>query len=340
MKFGRTIAFILLFVIATAVYIYQTRLDREVLTQVPDEVNRSVVISQDDAIDGVELLDHVRKTEISLEKEKGEWMLESPVHCLAENRVAEGLVIAARMIAKQPRLRAEKEWGEYGLAKPELEITFDLRKKNPLKLLIGSPTPIGKAVFAKWDDERGYFLLPVEMKQVYQQSVYGLRDKRIFRAPAETFRKISVAMGKDSYQWVKKDGEWYWFEPVEKFGQKVQAGSLDPLLAALKGLHVKEFLDNNKKSKADLGFFMIHDRIRVDLQGDEEAQTLCFGNEVPLQSAYYGLLEGTGTVFLVDRGKVIEILDLLKTFKTDEPGKTADEEELVSSPSTSHPRIS
>lgn len=349
MRLVRTIVFILLFAITGAIYLYQTRLARETLTYTPDEVNRSVVLSQADVIDRVELRDHVRKTQITLQKDKGTWMLEVPVRFPAEDRIVEGLLTVARMVSKQPRLRAEKEWGEYGLAKPDLEIKFDLPEKNPVTLLVGAPTPIGKAVFAKWDDERGYFLLPSEMKAAFQQSVYGLREKRIFRAPIDSFSKIYVEIGKHSYQWVREGGEWYWLEPVNKFGQRVPPGLLDPVLKALGGLHVKEFQDNNKKSKAELGFFMIHDLIRVDLEGstadkkDEtrlpskggKAQILYFGNEVPLKNSYYGIREGEATVFLIDRGKVIELLDLLKTVKAEAAGTlSANEESMLAGQQT------
>jgi hypothetical protein len=312
MKLVRTVVFILLFIVVMAIYLFQTRLAREALTYVPDEVNRGVVLSREDAIDRVELCDHVRKTQITLQKDKGMWMLETPVRYPAEGRIAEGLLAAARMVSKQPRLRAEKDWAEYGLEKPELEITFGFPEKKQVTLQIGAPTPVGKSVFAKWDIERGYFLLSSEMKSAFQQSVYGLREKRIFRAPAGAFRKIFLEMGKSSAEWIWKDGDWYWLEPVEKFGQKVPEGGLNPLLAALQSLHVKEFQDNNKKSKAELGFFMIHDRVRVESEGGKK-ETFYFGNEVPDQNAYYGLRDGEKTVFLVDRGKVIELFDLLKS---------------------------
>ena len=333
MKLVRTVVFILLFAGVVAIYLFQARLAIQVLTIIPDEVNRTVVISGNDPIYRMELRDHIQKTQIMLQKEHGAWVLERPVHYPAESQVAEGFVIAARMASRQPRLRAEKEWDEYGLAKPEFEILFDLPEKRAATLLIGAQAPVGKAVFARWAEERGFFLLPAEMKAMFRQSVYGLRQKQLFRAPADRIRKIYVEMGEHRYQWKKDDGQWYWFEPVEKFGQKVPAGRIDLVLQGLQSLHVREFQDNNKKSKAELGFFMIHDLIRVESEdGPPESQdearpssqggkkeTFYFGNEIPEQNAYYGFLEGEEVVFLVDRSKVIEFFDLMRKTQAEDP---------------------
>jgi len=318
MKLTRTIVFILLFVLVVAIYLFQVRLNKQALTIIPDEVNRTVLISKNDLIDRVELRDNIQKTQIALRKKNGAWELERPVHYPAEDQIPEGFAIAARMASQQTRLKAEKEWGEYGLANPEFEIQFGLPGKRTVTLLIGAQAPVGKAVFAKWAEERGFFLLPPEMKSMFRQSVYTLRQKRLFRTPADRVQKISVEMGEDSYEWKKDGNRWYWFEPVRKLGQQVPEGRMDLVLDALQRLHVREFEDNNKKSKAELGFFMIHDRIWVESE-DGSKEAFYFGNEVPEQNAYYGFREGEGVVFFVDRAKVVEFFDLMRKVQVEDP---------------------
>jgi hypothetical protein len=318
MRIVRTIVFILLFAVVVAIYLVQVHLAKQTLMIIPDEVNRTVKISKNDPVDRVELTDHTQKTKISLRKKDGVWVIERPVHYPAEGPVAEGFSVAARMASQQPRLRAEKEWGEYGLAKPEFEIKFGLPGKRMVTLLIGAQAPIGKAVFARWAEERGFFLLPPEMKAMFRQSVYGLRQKRLFRAPINEIQKIYVEMGEHSYQWKKDGGQWYWFEPVEKLGQKVPPGRMDLVLEGLQNLHVREFQDNNKKSKAELGFFMIHDLIRVESEGGKR-EAFYFGNEVPEQNAYYGFLEGEDVIFFVDRANVVEFFDLMRKIQVEDP---------------------
>ena len=327
MKLVRTIVFTLLFVVVVAIYLFQARLAKQALAIIPDEVNRSVVITQDDVIDRITLVDHVQKTQIELRKENGAWVLKVPVHYPAESRIVDGLAVVARVASRQPRLRAEKEWAEYGLAKPELEITFNLAGKKEVTLSIGAQAPVGKAVFARWGDERGYFLLPPEMRSALRQSVYGLREKRLFRNPPETFQKITIEMGERSVQWKKDGGSWYWLEPIMKFGQKIPAAQMDAMLVVLQNLYVKEFQDNNKKSKAELGFFVIHDRIRIESEGGK-TETFYFGNEVPDRNAYYGLREGEDTVFFVERGKAIELFDVIKKIQAEKPSSKVQDPRL------------
>jgi hypothetical protein len=61
---------------------------------------------------------------------------------------------------------------------------------------------------------------------------------------------------------------------------------------------------------------MIHDRVRVESEGGK-VEAFYFGNEVPEKNAYFGLREGEDTVFIVDRGKVIELFDLMKKIENE-----------------------
>ena len=95
---------------------------------------------------------------------------------------------------------------------------------------------------------------------------------------------------------------------------------MDLVLGGLQSLHVREFQDNNKKPKAELGFFMIHDRIWIK-SDDGKKQTFYFGNEVPEKNAYYGFLEGEDVVFFVDRANVVDFFELLRKVQAEGPPK-------------------
>ncbi len=326
MKLERTLLFIFLFAVVTWIAVYQTGLEKQLQLISPDEVNRNVLFNDRDAIGRIEILDRVHKTETVLNKAGEQWVLESPIRYPADTRIVEGVAATVRMASRQPRLRGEKEWDEYGLAQPAMEIRVDVPKKKAETLYIGSQAPFGSAVFARWDSERGYMLLPLEMKEVFSQSVYNFREKRVFRMPAGEIKMVYAEMGTRSYQWRKDGGQWYWMEPLARFGEKISARDMNRVLAGLQGLYVKKFLDDTKKSKAELGFFIIHDRIKIEREFATRPEIFHFGNEVPLENAYYGFWEGEGTVFLIDRGKVIALIDLLDKIELDagrgNPGKS------------------
>lgn len=323
MNLSRTIVFAILFLIVMAVYIYEQRLARQFSERVPDEIQRTIFLTTQDQFCRIEICDHSKASRIELFSTDKKWNLTLPVQAPADVLVVNGLVSTAKWISQQPRLRAEKEWEEYGLARPPFEVNFELcgPEVAPSQSLMASPkmtlqfgvkAPVGNAVYARWSSERGYFLLPAETKSVFEQSVYGMREKRLFWLSPGSYRKIFVEMGNQAYEWKKDAGEWFWLEPVSRLGQKASPELIQSVLNALQGLYIKEFLDENQKSKAELGFFMIHDRILVESDEGEKI-AFHFGNEVPVQNAYYGFREGEKNIFLIDRGKVIQFWDLLRT---------------------------
>lgn len=314
MSFGRTLLFIVLFSVVMGIYLYQGRLQKQMLVNIPDEVNRNVVFEKDDKIVRLEILDHNRNLEIELLEHDGNWLLESPVRYAADSSTVEGLLMTVRWISKQPRLHAEKDWQEYGLAKPALEVLVGVSGKKDERLLMGTEAPIGKSVFVRWDSERGYFLIPAEAQASFQQSVYSLREKRLFRMRAGEYSKIYVEMGKNHYQWKKEGGDWYWMEPLSKFGQKIPPERMQLIINALQNLHIRDYLDDNQKSRAELGFFIIQDRIWIESDSGKK-EVFCFGNEVSEKNAYYGFREKEDVIFLVDRGKIFELLDMLQAIE-------------------------
>lgn len=321
MKLFRTLVIGVIFALAVSVYVYQSRLDQEILSLNPDEVNRSFTLGPDQHVDRIAIHDAVKNTEIVLERAEEGWRVESPVSYPADSRTVEGLVMAARFAASQTRLRAEKDWTEYGLDKPGLELRVETRAKREGVLIFGDASPVGKALYARWTGERGYILVPPEIKSVFNLSVYGLREKAIFQTPPAEMVKVYVEMGPNAYEWKKEGGRWFWMEPIEKFGREIAEDRMQLIFKGLAGLNVMEFLDDNQKSDAELGFFIIHDKIKITHHSGEE-EIFHFGNEVPLKNSYYGKMEKNGVVVMVDRMKIIQFLDLMKALELDSADRT------------------
>lgn len=314
MKLGRTLVISLLFFVAVALFLFQRRIDKDVLEIVPDEVSRGFVLAPAEQIVRIEILDRVRKTSPGLELSGSGWVLTDPVSCPADLQTVRGLVLALQAAAQRTRIRAEKDWGEYGLEKPDLEVTLVTNKKKTGVLAFGFRSPVGSAVYGRWVPERGYIFLPPEVKSLFETSLFALREKRIFRTPSAELRKVSIALGANAYQWKKEGGKWYWFEPVAKFGVELAAPRMELVLQALYSLHIKEFLEI-KKSDPQVGLQSVKDRIK--LEGEDAEEILRFGNEVPRSNAYYGVKDEDEEVFLVDRVNIYRLLDVLRAVENE-----------------------
>ncbi|HPW65129.1 MAG TPA: hypothetical protein PLY30_03120 [Candidatus Omnitrophota bacterium] len=122
MKLGRTIVICLLFALAIAVYLYRARIDRDILAISPDEVSRGFSMEPGEQVIRIEIRNPAAGTALTLEKVRETWRIVSPVNSLAEQQAVSGLAVALRFASQQTRLRAEKDWAEYGLEKPGMEV--------------------------------------------------------------------------------------------------------------------------------------------------------------------------------------------------------------------------
>ncbi len=311
MKISRTVVFLLLLAAAAAAYIYQNRLSLESYGIIPDEIARQVELGTKKWVKSVNVINYEKNINFTVIKTEQNWEMGKPVFSFLESGAAEAMAAAVQMASKQPRLRAEKDWDEYGLKDPRMEINVILSDGKTETLLLGANVPIGKAFYAKWKRERGYFLWQPEMKTVFDKTIYSIRAKRAIRAPAKEWTKIYIEMGAYSVQWKKEGESWYWFEPIARFGDKTSESQIRAVTSAIQGLNKKEFLDDNKKSNADMGFFLIHDRVMVTLENGEQ-KTIQFGDEIADKDSYYGMVEGEQGVFLIDRKQVIKLFEIVR----------------------------
>jgi hypothetical protein len=121
--------------------------------------------------------------------------------------------------------------------------------------------------------------------------------------------RIYIQIGDLTFDWTLKNGSWYWMEPLDLLGKTVANDQMSAVIQMLSRLYIKEFMNGTPQEIHDAGVNMISDRITVRAGGVSE--TVFFGKEAPLKTAYYAHRENEKNLFLIDQTKVIEILDLL-----------------------------
>ena len=79
---------------------------------------------------------------------------------------------------------------------------------------MGDTSPLGSFDYARWENEKEYFLLDSGFKKVFGISLYSLRFKKIFTVPEKEITKLRFRSANGEYEMAKRDSQWFWMEPL------------------------------------------------------------------------------------------------------------------------------
>jgi len=161
----------------------------------PDTPPKILALKQDD----ITKLDiKKRGSEVAaLEKDDaGKWQITAP-KTLSADQDAVSSMLSTISSLNSDRLVDEKptDLGQYGLAKPTLEIAVTEKDKSQ-KLLIGDSTPSGNAVFVKLEGDSRVFTLASYNKDSLDKNADDLRDKRMLTADFDKVSQIELVTQK------------------------------------------------------------------------------------------------------------------------------------------------
>lgn len=330
MKFRHTVLFLLLFFAVLGLYFLQNKQQSKVVEQLQksDEdfqvqvEEKSFELKNGEKVNFIQVQDLNREEAFWLELQESVWKIVYPVRAAADQALAQGMVGMIKMALEQKLLKPEGAWEEYGLKEPEVKIGVGTTKGEGRHFLyLGKKSPLGDMVFARWDEAEAYLLLPAAVKDAFRKTVYEVRERRVFMTPLPKIDRVTIALGEKTFEWILKDGAWYWMEPLDLLGKRVAEDQMAAVLQILTRIYVKEFVEEDTENSMDVGVNMIADRIRI--RSKDESETLFFGNEAPLKTAYYAKRENEKNLLLIDQTKIIELLDLLDALdKINHPPET------------------
>jgi hypothetical protein len=327
MKTSVTFTVVLLFLVVSAAFFYLNPFDKPIIQRegvLPAEVSMELLEDQaeDQNINFIQIQNLETKQTITLHRKNEKWQMTFPFSYPAEPQLAEGLVTALKLSKKARKLIPEKNWAEYGLQRPSLKVGIETRPGKRHYLSFGDASPIGRNVFARWDNEKEYFLVSTDLKKAFERSPYSLRLKQIFRTPLQEISKVRIKTESEQYEMTYQNGKWIWVEPVSRIGESLLKAQTDEILAAISDLNVKEFLDAEKKSASKLGLSLISPSIKIWGKGKEK-ESLQLGNEVPTKEAFYAKREDEKVLLLVARNNIRQLFQMVETFAQ---GKNEQEE--------------
>jgi hypothetical protein len=294
--------------------------DEEFQVQIEE---KSFILKSGEKINFIQVQDLVREEAFWLELQDAVWRVVYPVRALADQSLAQGMSAMVKMATEQKLLKPDGDWDEYGLEKPDTKIGVGTSAGDQRYFLyLGKKSTLGNVVFARWDDSKAYFTLPAAVKDAFRKTVYEVREKRVFMTPLPKIDRVTVALGEKTFEWVLKENEWYWMEPLDLLGKPMAKDQMAAVLQILTRIYVKEFAEDTQKKAADAGVNMIADRIQV--RSGEKSETVYLGDEEPLKTAYYAQRENEKNLFLIDQTKILEVLELLDALdKVNHPPVTA-----------------
>ncbi len=320
MKFKHTLLFTGLFGAVLTLYVVQNQKQVE-KKEVEHKTSESFVLKVEEK--GFELganevinflqVQNIDKDEAFwLELQDSKWRVVYPVQAEADQALAQGMAAMVKMASTQKLISPEGDWDEYGLKNPSMKIGVGTNAGADRHFLyLGKQAPLGNAIFARWDDKNAYFMLPAAVKEAFKKTAYEAREKRIFLLPLPKIDRVMISMGERTFEWVLRNNSWFWMEPLDLLGKPMADDQMSAVLQMVLSLNVKEFTEQDEEAGiASRGVSVIADRIQI--RSGAQIESLYFGDEEPLKTAYYAKREKDKYLFLIDQAKVIALLDLLE----------------------------
>lgn len=279
-------------------------------------------LTEEDTVTWLQIQNLEKKQVMTLVRTDENWGLKFPVQYAANSQMVNSFLLELMNTKKEKQFTPEKDWEEYGLLRPEIKIGIETENFPERRYLyLGDRSPVDTKIFARWEGEKGYFLLDPQIKEIFEKSVYSLREKRLLRQD-DPVQKVLVRIYEETYQWNRENDKWVWQYPEHLRGIEAPEGVLKEVLLFLKDLHIKEFLDDAVNSRS-YGFSEYSNFIKVDYKGASEA--IFVGEELPQRDAFYAKRRDENTILLVSREHLKHFFEAVQmlTAEADQRASTA-----------------
>lgn len=329
MRFSITLTVVVLFCIVLWTYLYLTpAASHKSSARTPSYSAKLLELEAGEEIREI-TIDAENRQNLVLEKREKGWYISEPFEYPADPLVTEGLISALRLTPKENEAKPENGWEEYGLSVPALKVGIKTRKdSSPRFLLFGEKSPVADRVYARWEGEEKYFLLDEQIKNIFTNSVYSFREKKVFRTPLKAVTKIRFQSGLDAYEIIQGLSGWVWMEPVTFLGIDVAPETADKLLALVQNTYIKDFIPDDSALDTGLSGGPDSGSVQIKIWADtaKEPEILFLGKELPEKDAFYGRRSGEDAVFIVARGHILRLFELLSAEAAKITGSSAAEE--------------
>jgi hypothetical protein len=210
---------------------------------------------------------------ITFSKDDEDWLITEPLEAKADK------VEVDRLADDFSRLRIERvvedqpsDLERYGIPNQEISLYFK-GKEQPIRILIGEENPLDSTYFAKREDEARVVLIPSQLKNHLEKSLFDFRMKDVFRFETDNVKGIKLRAKDVEWRALKKEDEWFLKRPIEALAEP---SKISDVLYALSNLKAKEFVSEEKKEEDIKIYELDHPDYEITLEMPLENKEITF----------------------------------------------------------------
>lgn len=306
MKLSTTLLLALLLTGLGTYYVVSEKMSQEAEAEL--QPLKILTLSEGDSVLWLRIENRVSKETFSLRREGPDWRLEFPVSYPAEKFLVEGMASALTLSFRLRRFPlVGKDPPGSGLDTPDIMIRVETEKGTRRRtLLLGNESPVKGSIYARWQGEAEYFLIPSPVKAAMERSVYSLRQKRLFRVNWDGVAWLHVKVDPKEFRIEKKGEGWRFVLPPLQ--AEIPVEKVEDLIYAFESFYVKEFLDGKDPARSEFG---LKGQGSFLAAGTPEgtSEKLILGASAEEKEGRYALREGEGLVLLISQGKLRLLLE-------------------------------
>jgi hypothetical protein len=166
------------------------------------------------------------------------WHMDAPLAAKADKVTLENILDNFCRL-KYDRLVAENgELKDFGLDRPEIELTLHAKGRPATTILLGMKNPIDDSSYARLAGGGKVVSIASYMRGDLEKDAFAFRDKKVLEIDTMAVSGFQYRRGEDSLSFAKKEGRWYLEKPIISQAQEAKVGDV---LSAAAGLEALSF---------------------------------------------------------------------------------------------------
>jgi hypothetical protein len=238
----------------------------------------------------------------AVKKDDKHWEISEPQGIEADSDEWDMLVSSLGQIERGTAVSGVSDFAQYGLDKPEVEVTAKLKDGHSVGVQFGKENPKKTDNYAKLSDSTEVFLSPANWSKTFQKSLTDLRNKKVLEFAADDINSVRIDDGRNQIELQKSGTDWLVKKPLDL---KADSSEVSSLLSTIQTARASKFADE-AMTPAGAGLAPPVSKLTLHDAKTNADRVLSFGKS-PETDKYYARDESRLPIMIIDKaipGKV------------------------------------